>query len=71
MPREFRVPLDDADPAAALTNARIAAILSEIADLLDIKGDSSFKVGAYRRAADSVARSGVEVAEAYRAGEPP
>ncbi len=71
MPREFRQPLDQADPAAALTNARIAAVLTEIADLLDIKGESSFKVGAYRRAADSVARSGVEVAEAYRHGERP
>jgi len=71
MPREFRKPIDDADPAAALTNARIAAILTEIADLLDIKGESSFKVGAYRRAADSVARSGVDVAQAYREGEPP
>ena len=71
MPREFRQPLDDGDPDGALTNAGIAAVLGEIADLLDIKGDSSFKVGAYRRAADSVARSGVEVAEAYRAGDPP
>ena len=71
MPREFRKPLDAADPAAALTNARIAAILTEIADLLDIKGESSFKVGAYRRAADSVARSGIDVAAAYREGDPP
>ncbi len=70
MPREIRRPLDETDPAA-LTNASIAAVLGEIADLLDIKGESSFKVGAYRRAADSVARSGVEVAEAYRAGDPP
>ncbi len=53
-PWERRPPLDDGAP---LTNARIAAVLAEIADLLDIKGESSFKVGAYRRAADSVARS--------------
>lgn len=71
MPREFRKPLHEADPAAVLTNARIAAILTEIADLLDIKGESTFRVGAYRRAADSVARSGVEVAAAYREGQPP
>ena len=37
---------------AAPSNSRIAAVLAEIADLLDIKGESSFKVGAYRRAAD-------------------
>ena len=70
-PRDLRRPLDAADPEAGLTNARIAAVLSEIGDLLEIKGESSFKVGAYRRAADSVARSGVEVAAAYREGDPP
>jgi DNA polymerase (family 10) len=46
-------------------------MLDEIADLLDIKGESSFKIGAYRRAAESVARCSVEVAPAYRVGEPP
>ena len=47
--------------AAALTNARIAAILTEIADLLDIKGESSFKVGAYRRAAATLVELDQEV----------
>ena len=61
----------DAGATHFLTNARVAALLSEIADLLDIKGESSFKVGAYRRAAASVARSPVEVAAAYRSGHPP
>ncbi|MGD8486457.1 MAG: helix-hairpin-helix domain-containing protein [Chloroflexota bacterium] len=71
-PREIRPPLEDGGPAgASLSNARVAAVLAEIADLLEIKGASSFKVGAYRRAADSVARARVEVAEAYRAGEAP
>jgi DNA polymerase (family 10) len=70
-PREIPPPLGDAPEEAALTNARIAAVLSEVAELLEIKGESSFKVGAYRRAADSVARSGVEVATAYRSGERP
>lgn len=69
-PRELRAPLPDG-VAGPLTNARIAAVLAEIADLLDIKGESSFKVGAYRRAADSVKGSGVEVAAAYTAGDPP
>jgi DNA polymerase (family 10) len=66
--REARPALDDDAP---LTNSRVAGILAEIADLLDIKGESSYKVGAYRRAADSVARCPVEVAAAYRGGEPP
>jgi len=54
-----------------LTDSHIAAVLAEIADLLEIKGESSFRVGAYRRAADSVAHSSVEVAVAYREGDPP
>ena len=67
-PRDIRPPLDEAAP---LTKAPIAATLAEIADLLEIKGASGFKVGAYRRGADSVARSSADVAAAYRAGEPP
>ena len=71
-PRERQPPLEEAGaPAGVLTNARMAAILDEIAELLEIKGESSFKIGAYRRAAESVRRAGVEVAAAYRAGDPP
>jgi DNA polymerase (family 10) len=62
---------DAPEVALLLTNARLAGFLREIADLLEIRGDSSFKVSAYRRAADSVARCPVEVATAYRAGQPP
>ena len=71
MPRERSGPLETADSGATLTNARVSAVLVEIADLLEIGGESSFKVGAYRRAADSVARSGTDVAQAYREGNPP
>jgi DNA polymerase (family 10) len=67
-PRVSRPPVDDGAPP---TNAHISAVLREIADLLDIKGESGYKVGAYRRAADSVAGSSVEVATAYLAGTPP
>jgi DNA polymerase (family 10) len=66
--------MDDQQGAAAgafLGNARVAALLEEMADLLELKGESSFKVGAYRRAADSVAHSPVDVVAAFRAGEPP
>jgi DNA polymerase (family 10) len=42
-----------------------------MADLLELKGESSFKIGAYRRAAASVARSPVDVVAAFRAGDPP
>ena len=69
-PRERPAPLDDSTEVV-LTNGRLAAVLEEIADLLAIKGGSGYKVAAYRRAADSVAHAGVEVAAAYRAGERP
>jgi DNA polymerase (family 10) len=38
----------------AMTNAEIAGILRDHADLLEIAGESSFRLAAYRRAADSV-----------------
>jgi DNA polymerase (family 10) len=57
--------------AAFLTNARVAGLLSEIADLLELKGESSYRVSAYRRAAESVSRATVDVVAAYRAGQPP
>lgn len=54
-----------------LTNARIAALLVEMADLLEIRGDSAFKVAAYRRAAGSVEACPTDIADAIRAGRPP
>jgi DNA polymerase (family 10) len=54
-----------------LDNHQLARIFYEIADMLEIGGELSFKVAAYRRAADSIATSPVNVAIAYRAGEPP
>ncbi len=54
--------------ADVLTNAAIAAQLTEIADLLEIRGESAFRVGAYRRAADSVARCPLDVAAELRTG---
>ncbi len=52
------------------TNAAIAARLTEIADLLEIRGESAFRVGAYRRAAESVARCPLDLAAELRAGHP-
>src|SRR5690348_15286641 len=37
---------------SGLDNAAIAVILSEIADLLEIKGENPFKIRAYRNVAD-------------------
>ncbi len=55
----------------ALRNEQLARIFHEIADVLEIEGELAFKIGAYRRAADSIAHTPVDVVAAYRAGTPP
>jgi DNA polymerase (family 10) len=54
-----------------LSNGDLARVFYEIADLLEIKGDVVYKAVAYRRAADAIERSPVDVARAYREGHPP
>src|SRR5258708_39660723 len=40
-----------------MENLAIARIFSEIADLLEIKGENPFKIRAYRNAADTIAHA--------------
>jgi DNA polymerase (family 10) len=54
-----------------LSNTAVAGLFHEIADVLEITGELPFKVGAYRRAADSIAHSPSDVLAGYRAGTPP
>jgi DNA polymerase (family X) len=54
-----------------LGNAELARIFYEIGDMVELKGEVPFKANAYRRAADSIAHSPVDVAASYRAGQPP
>jgi len=44
-----------------MTNAELAAVLSEMADLLEIGGENHFRVLSYRRAAEVVAGAGREI----------
>lgn len=50
------------------TAVDIARILNEIGDMLEIKGESSFKTRAYRRAADALLNLPADLAEVWRAG---
>ena len=59
------------DPPADLTNGDLARIFHEIGDMLELKGELVFKTVAYHRAADTIGRSPVDIASAYRAGTPP
>jgi DNA polymerase (family 10) len=54
-----------------LSNAELARIFHEIGDMLEVKGELVYKTVAYRKAADAIAHSPVEVAKAYLEGRPP
>ena len=70
-PYETRPRASRGDPVALLGNDELARIFYEIGDMLEIGGEMPFKVGAYRRAAESIANSPVDIAAGYRAGSPP
>ncbi|HEX7496612.1 MAG TPA: DNA polymerase/3'-5' exonuclease PolX [Candidatus Limnocylindrales bacterium] len=64
--------MDDPESAQApLSNGELARIFHEIGDMLEVKGELVFKTVAYHRAADAIAHSPIEVARAYREGNPP
>ena len=52
-----------------MDNHSLARVLHEIADALEIKGDSVFRIRSYRLSAESVDTFGQEVAEMVRRGE--
>jgi DNA polymerase (family 10) len=49
-------------PSSPLDNRAVARTLSEIADLLELRGDNTFKIRAYRNAADIVNHAAEQVA---------
>src|SRR2546422_7718130 len=62
----------EADPdAPLLSNGQLARIFHEIGDMLEVKGELVFKTVAYHKAADAIAHSPFEVAQAYREGKAP
>ena len=53
---------------SAWDNTTVARVLSQIADLLELKGENPFKVRAYRNAADIVAHAAEQVRDMDAAG---
>lgn len=53
-----------------MSNAEMVRLLEQYADLNEINGENSFKVRAYRNAAEAVASLGESVAARVEAGEP-
>jgi DNA polymerase (family 10) len=56
---------------AVISNAELARVFNEIADMLEILGEVVYKAVAYRRVADAVERHPDDVAALYRRGTPP
>jgi DNA polymerase (family 10) len=54
-----------------ISNAELARVFNEIADMLEILGEVVYKAVAYRRVADAVERYPQDVSELYRAATPP
>ncbi|HSG85251.1 MAG TPA: DNA polymerase/3'-5' exonuclease PolX [Candidatus Limnocylindrales bacterium] len=71
MPDRPQPPARPADEPPLLSNGELAAVLHEIGDLLEVKGEVVFKTVAYHRAADAIGRWPESVALAYREGRPP
>ena len=55
--------------ATGVTNREIAALLTNIGDLLDIKGENRFKIQAYRKAADNIAHLEQNLSDLWQSGE--
>jgi DNA polymerase (family X) len=52
-----------------MDNQSLARVLQEIADVLEIKGESFFRIRSYRLSAESVGSHGEDVAEMIRRGD--
>jgi DNA polymerase (family 10) len=52
-----------------MTNAEIAKVFDEIADLLEMKGENQFKIRAYRQAARTIKKLPGEVEQMVRNGD--
>ena len=70
-PYDSRPRASRGDDVPLLGNDELARIFFDIGDMLELRGELPFKVGAYRRAADSIAHSPASVAEGYLGGRPP
>ena len=53
----------------AMDNASLARVLQDIAEALEIKGESFFRIRSYRLSAESVGSHGDDVAEMIRRGD--
>jgi DNA polymerase (family 10) len=70
-PYETRPRHSRGDEVPQLRNDELARMFYEVGDMLELRGEMPFKVGAYRRAADSMLHSSVDLVRAYRSGTPP
>jgi DNA polymerase (family 10) len=62
---------DPGEVRPPLSNDELATIFHQIGDMLEVKGELVFKTVAYHRAADAIGHYPIELARAYREGDPP
>jgi DNA polymerase (family 10) len=68
MPRPRAISRSD---PTVISNAEMARVFNEIADMLEISGELVYKAVAYRRVADAVERWPDDVAHLFKTDEPP
>lgn len=68
MPRPRAISRSD---STLISNAEMARVFNEIADMLEISGELVYKAVAYRRVADAVERWPDDVAHLFQSDEPP
>src|SRR6185503_10869756 len=68
MPRPRAISRSD---STVISNAEMARVFNEIADMLEISGELVYKAVAYRRVADAVERWPDDVAHLFQSEEPP
>lgn len=54
---------------AQSSSSEVASVLFEIADMMELKGESAFKSRAYRRAADTILNLPADLIDVWRAGK--
>jgi DNA polymerase (family 10) len=67
-PKKDLTPPPDLQPVPGINNMSLAETMSEIAAMLELKGENRFKIQSYRRAADTLLNMPEDIRVVWRAG---
>ncbi len=68
-PKKDLTPPPDLQPVPGINNMSLAETMSEIAAMLELKGENRFKIQSYRRAADTLLNMPEDIRVVWRAGK--